>query len=605
MRSTVTNYGKVLLLNIFFLLALAQATQAQMILFHDDFNDGEFSDWQVVRSAEWQNPNQPCLFYDQTAEWQIIDGELGIIIDSPRGCVTEIVPKNFNLSDQRAYRYEFDWHFKESIQMDRNVIIKWQDEANWYGLKILRDKVLLEKRVNGLKTTQYHNWGYYPFVADQTYHFVIEVVDNLITVWIEDQEIFQTVDHFPHLTGNYTIGLKASVGSIVRSASFFDNLLVTSLSSDVNEHLGVALFKQTDPDWQIEEYDHASQWAEAPTIGRWGCALSSAAMVLRYHGINQLPNGNPLDPSKLNRWLKNEPDGYVGEGLLNWLAITRLTHLLNDELNTPILEYSRLIKPSSEEVVSYLKKQLPVILQIPGHFLVTDGYQIANQELLIKDPAFNYQQLNQHQTQLISAGIFTPSKTDLSYFLIITEPGAKLTLFNQSDQKQYSLIAQNEYLLDLTSELQVGNKISQLSYLAKPTFGSYYLQAVSKNIQPTNVKILLYDQTGQVKIFEENFETVSIIEIDYRKDKDKTVAPLDNPFSHWQRELHRAYLSKSVVSYAFFDLDYLTFHAALTENPTDQDRYRQLLLNKLKQYQNLIDEESLKKLSRLLNEVDL
>lgn len=595
----------IILIILCLLVVFTPKVQAQKILFQDDFDDGEFSDWEVVRNAHWQQPDLPCLINDQPAQWEIVDGELGITIDSLRGCVTEIMPKELDLTGERAFRFEFDWHFKESTQMDRNVVIKWQDETNWYDLKILRDQILLQKIVNGHKTTQYNNWGYYPFEADETYHFKIEVVDNIITVWVEDQLIFQTIGHFPQVTGWYTLGLRASVGAITRSASYFDNLVVTSLSSDKEKHLGLSLFKQTDPDWADEKYDRADEWAEVPTIGRWGCALSSAAMVLRHYGINQLADGSPLNPSKLNQWLKNEPDGYIGDGLVNWLAISRLTALLSEKLKTPILEYSRLIKPTNQEVITYLDQQQPAILQIPGHFLIADGYQTKTQELLIKDPFFKYNHFDQHQSQLLSAGIYTPSQTDLSYLMFVTDPDVKLTLFNQSGEKIIPLKTHREYLIDQASELKTGGRVIQSSLLAKPATGTYKLQASSQNEFPTEIDIFLYNQNGQVEIFNQPLEILTTLEINYQPSEQSRVEKLTNFFTHWRRQLHKAYQNKLVVTYAFLDLDFLAFHASLATETRPQNRYRQLLIKKLSQYENLIDENTLISLTRLLTEDDL
>lgn len=39
------------------------------------------------------------------------------------------------------------------------------------------------------------------------------------------------------------------------------------------------------------------------TLGWYGCTLTTAAMLLRFHGATTMPDGQPLNPGSLNRWL--------------------------------------------------------------------------------------------------------------------------------------------------------------------------------------------------------------------------------------------------------------------------------------------------------------
>jgi hypothetical protein len=167
------------------------------------------------------------------------------------------------------------------------------------------------------------------------------------------------------------------------------------------------------------------------------------------------------------------------------------------------------------------------------------------------------------------------------------------------------LETRREYLIDSTSELQVGSPVYQLSSLAKPTAGAYRLQAETKTKKPVELEIFLYDQTGQVEIFKQSLEILTTLEIDYQPTAQSTVNELVNPFTRWRRALHGAYQDKLVVTYAFLDLDYLALHASLTTESQAQERYRQLLLKKLKQYESLINEDILTELTAHLSEDDL
>src|SRR5688572_30899130 len=58
--------------------------------------------------------------------------------------------------------------------------------------------------------------------------------------------------------------------------------------------------------------------------------------------FRSLPNNAELSPASLNDWLNAQPDGYLGEGAINWLAVSRLTQQMAKTLRTPKLEYRKL-----------------------------------------------------------------------------------------------------------------------------------------------------------------------------------------------------------------------------------------------------------------------
>ena len=67
----------------------------------------------------------------------------------------------------------------------------------------------------------------------------------------------------------------------------------------------VAPFFQNDPLWSQEKLGTSSE-----TIGSAGCAISSAAMVLKSYGVD-------IDPKKLNDYLLSH-DGYEGAAWIKW-----------------------------------------------------------------------------------------------------------------------------------------------------------------------------------------------------------------------------------------------------------------------------------------------
>ena len=69
--------------------------------------------------------------------------------------------------------------------------------------------------------------------------------------------------------------------------------------------IAVPQFRQGDPRWRDDPLG-----ATPGKLGSEGCAVASAAMVLRSYGIE-------IDPQSLNTFLTNN-EGYVGTGWLVW-----------------------------------------------------------------------------------------------------------------------------------------------------------------------------------------------------------------------------------------------------------------------------------------------
>ncbi len=238
---------------------------------------------------------------------------------------------------------------------------------------------------------------------------------------------------------------------------------------------------QLDPLWAGNEYDTASEWAEeANTIGRWGCALTSVAMILQQHDVN-FPNGDIVTPANLNTWLKGEPDGYVGPGLVNWLAVARLAHQSQVAGEAPhSLEFT--VEPYDDTGVATFVATNPVILSEPGHFIVAHGEDGANWK--VADPA-DEARLLASKTGFGNAYYFTPSSTNLAYILLVTEPDVTVNLAG-SQQVVETLNAEDE-----------GESVTKkLIYYPKPAEGVYELGVTG----PTQSEIMayFYDQNGNV-----------------------------------------------------------------------------------------------------------
>jgi hypothetical protein len=132
--------------------------------------------------------------------------------------------------------------------------------------------------------------------------------------------------------------------------------------------LPVPQFRQSDPKWHLDHLGNTDG-----TLGAEGCAVTSAAMVLKSYGID-------TDPQRLNNYLTGN-EGYVGNGWLVWEKAA--------ELSGGSVEKAYEDLPSYWLIDSNLLHGNPVIVRIrfPSgitHFVVVCGKE--GYDYLIRDP---------------------------------------------------------------------------------------------------------------------------------------------------------------------------------------------------------------------------
>jgi hypothetical protein len=131
----------------------------------------------------------------------------------------------------------------------------------------------------------------------------------------------------------------------------------------------VPAFQQNDPHWSEQLLGDTID-----TLGQSGCAVTSAAMVLRAYGVD-------TDPQRLNAYLTTHR-GYVGDG---WLVWEKAAELGGGQV---VKAYEDL--PSYALIDANILKGNPVIVRIhlrngTTHFVVVVGKQ--GWSYLIRDPA--------------------------------------------------------------------------------------------------------------------------------------------------------------------------------------------------------------------------
>ncbi len=270
-----------------------------------------------------------------------------------------------------------------------------------------------------------------------------------------------------------------------------------------NNDLSVPILKQISEPWQSNVYDSADKWSPlAPTINRWGCALTSAAMILQYYGINRLPDNTPLDPGTLNSWLKGQPDGYVGNGEINWLAISKLSKLAKDSGHNPgfthdALEFSWSNGYHPDVLTSDLQIGQPDILEEAGHFIVAKG--INGSTFSINDPFYNRLLLtDSYNNSFLSLRRYTPAFSDLSYIMLVTDQSIDVSL-KDNNGNQVGQIVNEQSITDPVTTLSNGSPL-KIVLMKKPDTGNYKIVVKGPNNHLYNINAYIYDKDGGVRM---------------------------------------------------------------------------------------------------------
>ena len=325
--------------------------------------------------------------------------------------------------------------------------------------------------------------GVYAMPIDENWHNIsVKRLSSHYEWFVDNVVVFRTVDT-NRIISSIGIGDPEDTGGLL----IWPSLFVDFVGLDVDQEPSAPTFpyfSQKDPLWKDIEYDTAGTWAPGRIgIGRWGCAITSVAMILKNYGIDD-PDGTEATPDKLNTWLLAEPDGYIGDGRLNWLAVTRYVKESFDAGQAETkLEFSR---------TSTLPETLPAILGEPGHFVV--AHASGSAEFNINDPNDATRTAKLKTDPIVSSNIYTPSLTDLSYMFFVTSPEITTTLVNESGEI-VDMNWINEYLADDGGDTP--SSTIRTGLFSKPASGKYRLTINQPEGSSNDFQAFLYDDQGE------------------------------------------------------------------------------------------------------------
>ncbi len=267
------------------------------------------------------------------------------------------------------------------------------------------------------------------------------------------------------------VNMQSIIPSVIPSPVFtptptvFPTPTLTPTPTQAPENiLNVPYFSQNDDPWGSTEYDHTiSKFGLSgisTTMNRWGCAVTSAAMIMHFHNIKEFPDGTPINPGTLNDWLKNNEgyvSGYSSEGWyssINFPSIGVLSEQIYAAGKSDIkLTHER--SYFSADSSSLLNDDLtvgnsfgpfPDIIRVNnnGHFVVAKGK--LSHTYAINDPEWNYNTLSSFNNTYSQIDRFIPSQTNLSYIILVVGPDVEILVSDGNGRKTGKTIQDGQVL---------------------------------------------------------------------------------------------------------------------------------------------------------------
>lgn len=473
------------LLSLLFLI-FPKETFAQSLLFSDNFESGMSDQWHVVKGAwslqEIQSSNR-----------------FGLVLNG-----------KFNTAEVQTgsnswNNYEFSIDMLPIQGWDRNLFFRVGNERSridnldlptGYALHMSPDWIDLQKWTPGLVNHPDILRVPISWSNNLIRHFRIVLKANNIRVYSynvnETPSASPVIDYTdnsnnPILSGK--IALVITTGAAFPSEVWFDNIVVTSIPPDlVLPSLKVVYISQLNSLWANDIYDSANKWSNNPYISRWGCALTSASMVLNFYGFN-------TNPKNLNEWLKSQTDGYLGNGLVNWLALSRFSNL-NKTTDIPALEYRR-FGNNQNDLITELKNGSPPILKEQGHYVVAKSQLPSS--FGINDPAFSERvTLNSYGNSYLAMNSFRRTNTDLSYIMLTIDPKFAIRVFDDGGNEILDHTFIEEGLVDDADASQNTSGSISVFQLPTPREGIYKVN-LSGNPGQYDLNFYAYDKDANVK----------------------------------------------------------------------------------------------------------
>lgn len=318
--------------------------------------------------------------------------------------------------------------------------------------------------------------------------------------------------------------------------SWQDNSVVLDVPSFKQ---GLLPYDDSNPVWENLEYDHGNtitledcdRNGDGATMAECACALTTAAMVMNYHGVKNSPDGAfTTNPAILNLHANETfldlDGGYKGffGGKFNWYYPENFSSdaaAFNENLKVEVESREDFNVDRVKELVDEGK---PVIVQVVGrwgiHWVVVKGYDPDDSRLIINDPVMPDPSFGEHAyldenyspvpTNSMVVYKQTSSDfrrlqfaTDSKNHLLITDTLGNKTGYDPQAGQITEEIPSSEYILELnygdpTSDGETPPATDGVYFLTikLPADGEFELQILSQDGQVHPVHVYSSDTEG-------------------------------------------------------------------------------------------------------------
>jgi hypothetical protein len=281
-------------------------------------------------------------------------------------------------------------------------------------------------------------------------------------------------------------------------------------------------FSQRCPLWGGLEYDHgrSSNIGCGTSIAQCGCAMTTAASLLRYYGVDKSPDGQPTNPQTLNDWFKQDTrmtaDGAVSRGYVyggvNWLAVANYSKAASAKFGTPSLSYFGNLSSDLTALRTELGNDRPVILEQPGHFVLAKADQ-AN-KVAISDPFYAERtglDAPAYKNSFLSGRLYRPG-SDMSALMVaspervkvaISTPDGRTTGFKPGQAQPVTEVRQSQFAIEnawrdpsCTVGAPLPGKGVAMATLLLPSAAKYGIDVQGAPSTTYNFVVYAYDQAG-------------------------------------------------------------------------------------------------------------
>ena len=294
------------------------------------------------------------------------------------------------------------------------------------------------------------------------------------------------------------------------------------------------LFRQTDPRWADDPYAAAGlagpKSSCGKTLAQCGCEVTSMATVLALLELVTMPDGQPLSPKTLNQWFEEEAvqdsNGWTSRGYsygdVVWTSANALSAAVAQA--RPGTQKIRFLGAGSgaiEEIRPALEAKIPVILEVPGHYIAATGID-GSGKVTINDPYYpDRTSLDFYNGKVLGSVLFEPAD-DLSAITItvssemrvrVTDAAGHVTgtfegpTAGEAEKAAKRDVPGSSYTFKdawrdpncIESAPPPGAGTHQI-HIPRPAAGGYKVEIINAKGGGTSGAVHIYDKDGKVRI---------------------------------------------------------------------------------------------------------